>query len=171
MAKHHRRRHQRRHNPFRSYSRGRHNPLGFSGDIFVEAAWGVAGGVVANMVPARFLPGYNTGWAGVGASLVTTIAASWAANKFMGSRAGTGVAIGGLITTMGRAIKTAMPGTSLLGNYVASDFTAPTTSDLYGRYQWPYKAALAQLAAARGMAGLRGQSAHRFASRFDMGGR
>jgi hypothetical protein len=163
LAKHHHHRRRHHHNPRFSYHRGRRNPLGLSGDIFVEAAWGVAGGVLAGTIPARFFPSYNSGWAGVAGSLVTTVAASWAAGRFISPKARVGIAIGGLITTITRAVKTVMPGTSLLGAYVASDFSSPTVSDPYGRWQWPYKAQLAAAAASR--AGM-GVMQHRYASRF-----
>jgi hypothetical protein len=139
----------------RSYRR-RRNP-GFSGGswsaLLTLTAWSIAGGVATRAIPQAVLGSNNSGISGYGANLVTALGLGWAAGKFFGSNAGTGVTLGGLTMLAGRIISDTL-GQNLvsfggmsgdadfdLGLYIASPFSAPTTSE-DGVAQNPWAAVL-----------------------------
>ena len=99
----HRRHH--RHNPFFGYTRRhlhRRNP--FDTGTAVTAAWALAGGVGASALPTMIMPTMATGWPGVAATGIAAVAIGWAGEKFVGSDAGKGLLIGGLVATGGKLI-------------------------------------------------------------------
>lgn len=144
MAYHRRKHHRGRgHNP-RSYHRRRrhHNPFGVSGQLLTEAAWAVAGGVLARSVPQAILGANNSSWTGYAANAITTLGVGFFGGKMFGGTAGDGLIIGGLVATISRVISDkfgAMGGLLAgdpafhLGTYVNSSFAVPTASDAYGR--------------------------------------
>jgi len=136
MAKHHRRHHRRRHNPF-----------GVSGSLVKEVAFNAVGMAGANW-GASFLG--QSGWLDVLATGGAAIAASYVGKAVGGASASDEILKGGILAALLKAVKqsgVAVPG---LGLYVNSYFSAPTTSDAYGRASAP----VAMLPPQQGMHGL-----------------
>jgi hypothetical protein len=84
---------------FRRRGHRRSNPgiAGFSANELLKLTLGAAGGVIGSKyLTQMLLQGNNTGATGYAGSAVVTIALGWAANKFVGKDAATGVIAGGL---------------------------------------------------------------------------
>lgn len=146
MAKHHR--HHRRH---------RRNPFGVSGSLVKDVAFNAAGLAGANF-GATFLG--QSGWLDVAATAAAAVAVSMAGKAVAGAPASEELLKGGILATLIKVIKQtgiAVPG---LGMYANSYFSAPTSSDAYGRASMPM---MALPPAAKGVAGLGYQ---RYRSRF-----
>jgi hypothetical protein len=137
MAKH---RHHRRHH--------RRNPFGISTGVVKDAAFN-AGGAIASLYIAKFAG--QTGWLDVGATVAAAVAASYAGKFVGGASASDEILKGGLTAAIIKALGQAgVPGVPSLGLYVNSFFSAPSTSDAYGRATAP----TVMLPAPSGMKGL-----------------
>jgi hypothetical protein len=94
----------RRSNPFkmkrsfrRSHRRGNPAIAGFSTNELLKLALGAGAGVVGSKyLTQMLLSDNNSGWTGYAGQAVATLALGWAANKFVGKDAATGVVAGGL---------------------------------------------------------------------------
>jgi hypothetical protein len=152
MARHHH--HHRRHR--------RHNPLGINGSVIKDSLWN-SGGLLASLYGAKLLG--QSGWLDVGATLGAAVAASFVAKAVGQASASEEVLKGGVSATILKAIgQTGAVNLNLgLGLYVPSYFSAPTSSDAYGRATAPTVMLPAPTAGAKGMGG--GKFRSRFASR------
>lgn len=99
---HHGHHHHRHHN--RHHYRRHRNPLMPDKGTIVLAAWGVAGGVGAQAIPAVVLPSQNTGFIGYLLNFGSAIALK-IAGDFVSREAGDGMLIGGLVATGLRIVK------------------------------------------------------------------
>lgn len=146
MAKHHRR-HHRRH---------RRNPLGISGAVVKDVVFNAAGMAGSNF-GASFLG--QSGWLDVAATAGVAVAISYLGHSVAGAPASEELLKGGILATLLKAVKqtgVSIPG---LGLYVPTYFSAPTSSDAYGRATAP----TIMLPAPKGVAGL---GVARFRSRY-----
>lgn len=146
----------------------RRNPFGVDRSSITLAAWGVAGGIGAQALPAIVLPAQNTGFMGYGLNLISAIALKMAGDATMGKNAGDGMLMGGLIATGLRIVKdnfgASIPG---LGAYWQSYLpNFPAASNPYGQMANPMPPA-ALPAAGKGMSGSRFPRS-RFATRSGM---
>jgi len=147
---HHRHHHRRR----------RHNPFGMSGTLVKDVAFNVAGLAGANF-GASFLG--QSGWLDVAATAAAALAVSWAGKAVAGAPASEELLKGGILAALIKAIKqtgVAVPG---LGYYQPNYFSAPTSSDAYGRATAP---TIMLPAAAPGGKGMGYGPGGRFRSRF-----
>jgi hypothetical protein len=146
----------------------RRNPLGIDRASITLAAWGVAGGIGSQVLPAVVLPAQNTGFMGYALKIASAVALKIAGDATMGKNAGDGMLMGGLIATGIQIVKdnfgSQIPG---LGAYWQSYLpNFPAASNPYGQMATPQFAAPPAPAGAsgKGMSGSRfGRS--RFASR------
>jgi hypothetical protein len=152
MAKHHR--HYRR--------RHRHNPFGITGNVVKETAY-VAVGAVGSSWLAKFAG--QSGWLDVGATAVAALVASYAGKFIDGATASEELLKGGLVVTILKALNQAGVSVPGLGSYVPNYFSAPTTSDAYGRASAPV-AMLPPAPAGAGGKGMGYGVGGRFRSRF-----
>jgi hypothetical protein len=142
----------------------RRNPFGVDRASITLAAWGVAGGVGAQALPAIILPAQNTGFMGYGLNLISAIALKMVGDAVLGKNAGDGMLTGGLIATGLRIVKdqfgAQIPG---LGAYWTSYLpNFPAASNPYGQMANPMPPTLPAAAS-----GGKGMSGSRFArSRF-----
>ncbi len=100
---------------FRRRGHRRSNPgiAGFNTNELIKLAAGAAAGVVASKyVTQMVLGGSNSGPMGYAGSAVVTIALGWAAHKFVGKDAATGVIAGGLGALALRIFQENVSGTS-----------------------------------------------------------
>jgi hypothetical protein len=151
------------------YHRRRSNPFGVDKNSVMLAAWGVAGGVGAQALPAIILPAQNTGFMGYGLNIISAIALKMLGDGMLGKNAGDGMLTGGLIATGLRIVKdqfgASIPG---LGAYWQSYLpNFPAASNPYGQMTNPSPAVVAAAAAGSGGKGMSGSRFQR--SRF--GGR
>jgi len=149
MAHHHHRRYRRR------------NPFGVSGGVVKDSLW-TAGGLLAALYGAK-LAG-QTGWLDVGVTAAAAVAVSFLGKAVGQASASEELLKGGISATILKAIaQTGAVSLNLgLGTYVPSYFSAPTSSDAYGRATAPTIMLPAPTkGAAAGMSGGRG-----FRSRF-----
>ena len=123
MARHHRRHHRRR-----------HNPLGISGTVVKDVAFNAAGMAAANF-GASFLG--QSGWLDVAATAAAAVAVSYVGSSVAGAPASEELLKGGILATLLKAVKQAGVSIPGLGLYVPSYFSAPTSSDAYGRATAP----------------------------------
>ena len=113
------------------YHRRRHNPFGVSGGIVKDASL-VAGGAIASMWLPTFLPSQNSGFMGVGLTVIAALASSFAAKALSGPAAASEVLKGGLAAAAIRTVHTAGVFKSLtMGLYAPSYFSVPTASSQY----------------------------------------
>jgi len=112
----------------------RHNPFGVSGTVVKDVVYnGVGAGV------SGYLAGLvgQSGWMDVLATAAIGVGLNFAGKSVVGAEAGEELMKGGLLLAGIKAAKqfgVAVPG---LGLYVPSYFSAPTTSDAYGRASAP----------------------------------
>lgn len=146
MARHHKRHHYRR-----------RNPLGIDKNSVMIAAWGVAGGVGAQALPAIIMPSSNTGFMGYGLNIISAVALKLLGDAALGKNAGDGMLTGGLIATGLRIVKdyagSSIPG---LGAYWQSYLpNFPAASNPYGQMGNPQPPMVAAAASGKGMSGSR----------------
>jgi len=135
---HHRKYHQRLH----------HNPLGISGAVVKDVAFNAAG-LAASNFGAGFLN--QSGWLDVLATAGVAFALSFVGKSVAGEAASEELFKGGILAALIKAVKQtgiAVPG---LSGYVPSYFSAPTTSDAYGRATAPTIMLPAPAPAGKGM--------------------
>lgn len=119
----HRRRRNRRHNPFgfgghvrrqRRFHRRRRNPLGgFSvRDLGGQLLWGTAGGVASLTLPGLVASTYNTGFTGYLLNGAAAWLGSMVIGKMAGPKAGSDFFVGGIVAT----------GLRIFNNYFGSSF-------------------------------------------------
>lgn len=142
----------RRHNP---YSRRRHNPVGGkTTNLVMQAVAGAAGAVGSRLIPQLVLGGSNTGMIGYGANIITGLALSWGARKFVGKEAGHATLIGVGIALVLRLVQDFTPygpqvslsGIGDLGVILPSGFVDPALFTGQGAQRvvpGPLRAALA----------------------------
>jgi hypothetical protein len=137
MAKHHRHHHRRR------------NPFGVSGTVVKDVAYNGAGAIAA-----LWLSGFagQTGWLDVAATAAAAVATSFAGKYVGGASASEELLKGGLLAAFFKAIKQTGVNVPGLGLYVNSYFSAPTSSDAYGRATPP--TIMLPAPGAKGVAGL-----------------
>lgn len=141
---------------YRKHSYRRRNPLGLDRDSLSIAAWGVAGGVGAQALPAMFMSSSNTGFMGYGLNLLSAVALKFLGDAALGKKAGDGMLTGGLIATGLRIVKdyagSSIPGLGAYWNSYLPNF--PAASNPYGQMQTPM--ASLPVAAASGGKGMSG---------------
>jgi len=145
MAKH---RHHRRHH--------RRNPFGVSGSLVKEVAFNAAGMAGANW-GASFLG--QSGWLDVAATAAAAVAVSYAGKAVGGASASDELLKGGILAALLKAVKQTGVNVPGLGLYVNSYFSAPTSSDAYGR-------ATAPTIMLPAPAGMKGMGYQRYRSRY-----
>jgi hypothetical protein len=142
----------------RRHHRRRHNPMGVSSGLVKDVAFNAAGLAGANF-GASFLG--QSGWLNVGATLGAALAASWIGKAVVGAPAAEEILKGGILATLIAATKQSGVSIPGLSSYVPNYFSAPTSSDPYGRATAP----TIMLPAPSGKGGS-GMSGNRYRSRF-----
>jgi hypothetical protein len=116
----------------RHHHRRRHNPFGVSGGVVKDAVYVLGGALGASALPGMVAPSMTTGWAGVAASGVASVALSFVGKMVGGPAAAEEVLKGGLAATVLKALHQAGFAKSLgLGMYAPSWFGIPTASSQY----------------------------------------
>lgn len=127
--------HHRRHH--RHHRHHRHNPFGISSTLVKDVAFNAAGLAVANW-GAGFLG--QSGWLDVAATAAAAVAASYVGKAVGGAAASDEILKGGILAALIKAVKQTGVNVPGLGIYVPTYFSAPTSSDAYGRASAPVMA-------------------------------
>ena len=112
---------------FRRRGHRRSNPgiAGFNTNELIKLAGGAAVGVVASKYVTQMVLGSsNSGYMGYAGSAVVTLALGWAAHKFVGKDAATGVIAGGLGALALRIFQDNVSGTSSMSGLGDPDMAA-----------------------------------------------
>lgn len=154
MAKHRTHHHHRR----------RHNPFGVSGTLVKDVVFEVAGMAGANF-GATFLN--QSGWIDVLATAGVAVGISMLGKSVAGAPASEELLKGGILAAVIKAVKqtgVSIPGLSGMGLYQQTYFSAPTSSDAYGRATAP--TIMLPAPTGKGGAGVSGLGVSRFRSRY-----
>jgi len=143
------------------HHRRRHNPFGVSGTVVKDVAFNALGAGLSGYA-SGFLN--QTGWMDVGATAAIALALSFAGKSVVGAAESEELMKGGLLLALIKGAKqvgVAIPG---LGVYVPSYFSAPTSSDAYGRATAP--TIMLPAPGGKGGSGTAGLGVPRFRSRW-----
>lgn len=149
------------HRHHRRYAR-RHNPFGISGSVVKDVMYNGIGAAGSAYI-AGFLG--QSGWLNVGATIAAAVGLMFAGKSVVGAAESEELLKGGLLMSFiqaARQLGVTVPG---LGLYVPSYFSAPTTSDAYGRATAPTIMLPAPSAQAGGK-GTSGMGYQRYRSRY-----
>jgi len=142
------------HRHHRRYAR-RRNPFGIGGSVVKDVVYNGVGAAASAYV-AGFLG--QSGWLDVGATVAAALAISFAGKSVVGAAESEELLKGGLLLSLIKVAKQVGVSVPGLGLYVPSYFSAPTTSDAYGRATAPTIMLPAPSGKGSGMAGARFRS-------------